>query len=323
MKILLVDDEPLVLAGIARMLRAEDCVTAVVTAEDGFAALELLKRYRPDLVVTDIRMPELDGLQLIQKVRETQLCKHFIIISSYADFSYAQQAITLGVKNYLLNPVDRKELHRAIESIAREIRDERDIAASESGLTREQQFHRRTQAILEAQRQSNGPDVQSLLRLTGLAAEFPTLAPTLLPILQGERFSAGTGDPLYESALYVLKNICSSAGLSPNAQSILRYLLDHYHQPGTTLQSLGKATNLHPNYASGIVSRELGTQFVKYLNVLRVILAERLLLSGEHLTTQAVAHQSGFENANHFFRVFKHYTRKTPGEFRKTKGEYA
>ncbi len=93
--------------------------SVVATAQDGAEALRLIQLENPDLVVTDIRMPEIDGLEL---VRETQrLANHrprFLIISGYRDFEYAREALTLGVEDYLLKPVYEEELGQALATVA-------------------------------------------------------------------------------------------------------------------------------------------------------------------------------------------------------------
>ncbi|MDD4081461.1 MAG: response regulator [Eubacteriales bacterium] len=110
-KLLIVDDEPLVRRGFRKTLTEQiPEISILEEASDGAQALEAIVRCRPDIVLTDIRMPHLDGLALIQRCREKDIPCDFIIISGYNDFTYAQQAIGLGVTSYLLKPVDNQEL---------------------------------------------------------------------------------------------------------------------------------------------------------------------------------------------------------------------
>ena len=73
-------------------------------AGDGREALELALKLKPDIVITDIAMPFLNGLELIRKMRENGIESKNLIISGYDEFDYARQAIALGVQNYLLKP---------------------------------------------------------------------------------------------------------------------------------------------------------------------------------------------------------------------------
>ena len=91
-------------------------------AENGQEALDLIRRLHPDLIITDIRMPILDGLSLIQEV-QSFYHPEFIILSGYHDFSYAKTAIRLGVSDYICKPVDEDELTQAIRHVTQKIQD--------------------------------------------------------------------------------------------------------------------------------------------------------------------------------------------------------
>ena len=95
-----------------------DC-EVVGEAENGLEALDLFKTKKPDLLITDIRMPLMDGLELIEKCRPLHSAD-YIIMSGYSDFSYAKKAIHLGVSEYILKPLDEEELFDAITKIKRE-----------------------------------------------------------------------------------------------------------------------------------------------------------------------------------------------------------
>ena len=83
-------------------------------AANGKDALNLVIKHRPDLIITDIRMPEMDGLALLEVIRSLSIHSLAIIISGYNDFQYAQQAIRYGVSDYLLKPIDENELYECI-----------------------------------------------------------------------------------------------------------------------------------------------------------------------------------------------------------------
>ncbi|RAP77440.1 response regulator transcription factor [Paenibacillus montanisoli] len=119
-KAILVDDERFARKGLVGLIPWEQCGFEIVCeAEDGEEALSLIEQHKPDLVITDIRMPVVDGLELIQTVQE-RLGKSvkFIIISGYGDFKYAQQAVRFGVQDYLLKPIDEVELMETLQRIS-------------------------------------------------------------------------------------------------------------------------------------------------------------------------------------------------------------
>ncbi len=114
--ILIVDDEDRTRQGLKKTLEiwAEDRFE-IYSGANGSEALEICRKRRVDLLISDIQMPEMSGLQLLEALREISQEPVVIIISSYSEFEYAQRAIELGVKNYLLKPISKKRLIEAVE----------------------------------------------------------------------------------------------------------------------------------------------------------------------------------------------------------------
>lgn len=84
-------------------------------AADGATAYEMIQEKKPDIVITDIRMPGLNGVELMRKARENGIKVDFILVSGYRDFEYARSAVQLGALDYLLKPINREELNRVLE----------------------------------------------------------------------------------------------------------------------------------------------------------------------------------------------------------------
>jgi two-component system, response regulator YesN len=89
----------------------------VGSAEDGEEAVELVERFMPELLITDIKMPVLGGLELIKRIRETNPDMRVVIVSGYKEFDYAKEAIELGVDEYLLKPLDLSTLRDTLGRI--------------------------------------------------------------------------------------------------------------------------------------------------------------------------------------------------------------
>lgn len=120
--ILIVDDEASIRNGLCKAIPWEELnISVLSTAGDGLEALELIRKHNPNIVLTDIKMPGCDGLQLISKVTELKLDTKFIIISGYDDFKYAQIAMRYGVKSYLLKPIKKMELIKEVQVVRDEI----------------------------------------------------------------------------------------------------------------------------------------------------------------------------------------------------------
>lgn len=124
--ILIVDDEPKSRQGLKRRLDAwNEQMATIHTAATACEALSFLEKNTVDLLITDISMPEMTGLDLIEKVKEMAHQPVFIVISAYSEFSYAQQALKMGVVNYLLKPVKKEAFIEAV-STALEAREQKD-----------------------------------------------------------------------------------------------------------------------------------------------------------------------------------------------------
>lgn len=115
--VLLVDDEDSVLEVLKNSIHWQELgVDVLLAASDGKTALECFEGRHIDLLITDIRMPRMDGLELIQRVRDISPDTHYILLTAYGEFEYAKQAIMLGVENYLLKPVAREEVEQNIRN---------------------------------------------------------------------------------------------------------------------------------------------------------------------------------------------------------------
>lgn len=115
-KVVLIDDEALILSGLQRVVTwsAYDC-EVVGTASDGQQGVALLRQVRPDIVFTDIRMPNMDGLSMLAAIKSEFPQMQVAILTAFRDFEYAQKAIQLGVARYLLKPSKMEEIIEAIE----------------------------------------------------------------------------------------------------------------------------------------------------------------------------------------------------------------
>lgn len=121
-KVLLAEDESETARGIAWMVEKynPEC-TPIQIVGDGREGWEVALRERPDIILTDIRMPNMDGLAMIRALREEKIAAEFIVLSGYAEFTYAKKAIELGVRNFITKPVDEIELSATLRQVCKEI----------------------------------------------------------------------------------------------------------------------------------------------------------------------------------------------------------
>ena len=117
-KVLIVDDEPIIREGLKTLISWEDHGFRVCgEAVNGRDGLNKTIELNPDLVIVDIKMPGIDGLQMINELRNRNVKCRFIILSGYSEFNYAQKAIELGIDYYVLKPIDKKELAEKVAKV--------------------------------------------------------------------------------------------------------------------------------------------------------------------------------------------------------------
>jgi two-component system response regulator YesN len=128
-----VEDEAIVRKGLVMTTPWENYnCTVIGEAENGLAGIDLICRLKPDLVFTDIRMSGVDGLVMIQRVKPI-VDTEYVIISGYSEFEYAKTAMSLGVKEYLVKPIDDSELENVLTRIVTEIRNKEHLKNLEKG----------------------------------------------------------------------------------------------------------------------------------------------------------------------------------------------
>lgn len=125
-RVMIVEDEPIIRVGISKVIQWEEINCQVVAlAENGEEGLELAKKYQPELVVSDIRMPKKDGLTMVEELKKQFPGLQVVLLTGYKDFEYAQRAITYGVSDYVLKPVDQDELFQTLKKLAQKIQEVR------------------------------------------------------------------------------------------------------------------------------------------------------------------------------------------------------
>ncbi|RRJ66497.1 response regulator [Paenibacillus oralis] len=135
LKALLVDDEIHILSNLSKILPWGDMGFEIVgLARNGKDALEAAALHRPDLILSDIRMPVMDGITLLQKVRELNFPCEILLLTGYQEFEYAKTAIRYGVKDYICKPIHYAELEETVGRIAGEIREKRKALGMEERL---------------------------------------------------------------------------------------------------------------------------------------------------------------------------------------------
>lgn len=149
MKLIIADDEKWVRTAIKTLIPIEKLgLTMSCEAANGIEALELCRQHEPDILLTDIKMPGLTGLELIKEVRKLLPELRIVVISGYNDFEYAKTAMKYGIADYLLKPVDENELVQVLERIVAELCEQTRLMKAKEAV--EEQYRKAQPIMCEA-----------------------------------------------------------------------------------------------------------------------------------------------------------------------------
>ncbi len=200
--VLIADDEPHIREGLTRIIRWEEHgLELTQTAENGGQALERVLQGGIDILLTDIRMPRMDGLALIAECKRRRLDMRYIILSGYDDFEYIKEAVKLGIENYLLKPVDREELSTTLINTADKLQRERSsMLAQREGLNifRENVLYRWLAGEMPME------ELQDKARVLGLGLDARLYTVAALRLLRRQ-----AGVPLPAAANTQARDICA------------------------------------------------------------------------------------------------------------------
>lgn len=323
-KILIVDDEMIFRRGIRAMLQKSDFSIGLISeAVDGCEAMQLLAQDNFDIVITDIRMPRMDGLMLCKSIRERGLRPGIIILSGYDDFKYAQTAIQYGVSDYVLKPVSQKKLNEVIRDLIRkreqdEIRPKyKEMDVLVTGLA---------QALWDLDKDAfrlAGQRAQD--RVAGIGEKVGNEILQEIILNTAEKVSGELGETLpgelfrehaFEENLGLLWDMVSNRKRHGLLETVREHLLAN---PAMSQEELGSLLGFSPSHFSSIFKEKTGRKFVDYRTEIRMEAAKRQLCIPSRTITQ-VAAEVGYNDYSHFSSVFKKYYGKTPAQFREERG---
>ncbi|GIP06520.1 hypothetical protein J28TS4_49270 [Paenibacillus lautus] len=343
-RIMMIDDEYAIHLSLRKLVERSGLRIEVAgEAEDGVEALEMLENSRPDIIVTDICMPEMDGLEFIRRVRESHAQMHFIILSGHDNFEFARQAMRYGVSDFLLKPIDPAQFHATLERACRELDERKARFSQQTKWTLAQQRHKARLAELlwtaeerEALEQTH--EIMALFETMGpkevsLSRYAHMLISELLSALEerGLMLNMDTGeeqwaqdDPLacrrqtedkVKEMLALIKG-SRNLGSRHNIQKAQRFIEENYAMEDLSLQEVADSVGMSVTYLSRTFKNETNMNFVKYLVQVRMEKARELLAESE-LSAQEAAYRVGFSDYVHFSKTFKKFHGLTPSAYRK------
>lgn len=356
LKLMIVDDEQLILEGLKVIVEWEELgVTIIGTANNGKEALEFVVNHEVDIVMTDIRMPEMNGLELIKNIREKRPDIRCILLTGYQEFEYAREALRYGAAAYLLKPIDEDELCELIKDIGKNY-EKNKISSLKQELMKNDiynipyEIERRLVNCIICGDSVNIPEIinEIFKEFSNLNIELERFLLVLRDILalirrnvteMGYDISEFNDeiktffeksyfiDDMKDIIIIILVNLCkniSALNLSGCKAFILKvkqYIDENYCEQ-LTLNMISDKFYIHTSYFSRLFKKETGENFIDYLTKKRIDESKKLLL-GTRLKIYEISERVGYKNSKYFSQLFEKYIGVTPKEYRNIKNKYS
>jgi two-component system response regulator YesN len=351
LNVLIVDDEPWSRQVIRHLGTWEAFGMQIAgEADDGTEGLRLVEKLRPDIVVTDMRMPGLDGVALLEKLNSLYPEVQIIVMSGYDDFVYLKQAIRSRAAEYLLKPVDPEELNAVLALCAKECERRRKAASPVMFMEDEllERYMAYRQRVYNHMLELNKPAVVE--ELDKLGQELERSVPSHQVEAMTERISrdllllaeeiaggsgalsTGGGIPASEGTTVQelvrgLKTLYTEIINITIAQrknrvrldlgEVQRYIGQHFYE-SVSLESIALHFMVTKEHLSRAYKAATGETVSDSITRLRMERA-RVLITQERMAIKDAAGMSGYEDLPYFYRVFKKHFGFPPGELRNDK----
>ena len=278
-RVLVVEDEEMIRKGIVLTVdwKALDCEVAgeAANGEEGLAAAERLK---PDIIITDLKMPKMDGISMLTELRKRGCTSKVIILTAYNSFSYARSALRLGAVDFLLKPYHDGELEEAILRL-RELYPENDASDA-----------------------------------AGEAADGNGAADPGIPGAAGD-ISAGSASAGKAADTLPVPELWDGQG-SRYVRQAIAYIREHYSDPDICVSEIAGALGISEGHLSHMFKKETGGTILFWMTRCRIREAIRLLKEGS-MKIYEVAEAAGYRDIAYFSSTFKRITGHSPSEYLK------
>lgn len=322
------------------------------TAPNGKKAFELMNKKKYDVVFTDIRMPIMDGLQLLRNIKKYKLCKCVVLLSKFPDFTYAREGIVLGAFDYLIKPLNEEQMIDLLRRI-KEFLDEELQEKSEKKelywINIEEDKKRVIKFLLlgdyEAEKIFKNiiENLYSLLADNGIKADI-ALKKIYINIIHEvynnyKWLNKYLNIDFFESIDYL--NESSKDSIKEMYIRKIRWLLDFLNKlsfnssdelikqvseyilenPDSNLKLKVIAEKFYVNntYLSNLFRKKLGIGFNEYVTIVKMERAKYLLIN-TNLKAYEIAYKIGYNDKNYFSKLFRNYFGKSPSEYRDIEG---
>ena len=334
-KLLLVDDEPIIREGFEKMIDWEKLdIALTASCSDALAAIGSMMDDMPDILLTDVRMPGVDGLELVERAMLLHPQLQAIILSGHDTFAYARQAMKSGVTEYLLKPCSKEEIEAALQRASEKIDRQRKHVLLLHGERRariktlEEKFNELCEMPLDS------GQMEKQVREMVKTAEEPSLLREALVTVIINSLGGGQSEWKINVIMEVFREHDSpealivrslnrlrseGGGVRSFIQQMTAYADMYYMKESLSLQYIAdNVVHMNADYIGREFARALGQKFSSYLLQVRMERAKLLMATEPELHSYEVAEKIGLGNNPHYFsQIFRKYTGMTPKDFRR------
>ena len=347
MKVLLVDDEIFAVRGLNSMLHWEAFHGELAgTAANGEEAMEYMAATPPDVIISDIKMPRMDGLKLAELIHAQSPATRMILLSGHGEFEYARQALKYDVADYILKPITREKVNQ-IENLLikfyeeNQERKQRFLNAWNSGLEEKiltilhnqdmealDQFFRSSYFVSTMHSSSANPlGIQLINYLYAYFSQIDVNR-TVITVSRERAMEQFWDSPgTQEKINFIITSYYDVlTGMNQKKQAYSEsfityakeYIGEHYSDPEFNISVLADSMHVSLSYLSSQFKQATGSNLISYVTAMRMDYARRLLGDGGYYIW-VISAMSGYEDARYFAKLFKKKTGFTPSEYRNLK----
>lgn len=331
-KAIVVDDEAMIRTGISSFINNSDTGFEVAAAfTDGSEAIEYLEETSVDLVISDIKMVNVSGIELAQYIYEKKPWIKMILLSGYAEFEYAKAAIKYNVSEYIMKPTNFSDLKNALLKISDSLSAPKKININ-TFLDNIKQLYAdilsgsfdsalNTFQIL-FNSNTHGNEGQYAFNLFEIIID--RLYANMKIQIRPEKFDynhlpeLSGHDEVYEFSVQLLKSIIDQISLKDEKTSdivvskLIQFINEHFSE-NISLQDAADKVFFNPAYCSRFFKKQTGENFSDYLLRVRMEHAVKLLRENKKITE--ISKECGYSSSGYFSRTFKEYYKCTPSEY--------
>ncbi|MEK8126538.1 response regulator [Paenibacillus filicis] len=351
-KLIIVDDEFLIRDGLQTMIPwSELGIEVIGTAADGCSGWELVRQGQPHILLSDIRMPGMDGLELCRRTLEQFPPIKCILLTGHGEFEYAQQAVKLGAYDFVLKPTDEQQLmavmERAVRDIGLQEQEERDLLQllcyrymqepGEASLGKLLSRFPAGASYVVAAWQDEAISPRAVVWLDGEDGKLEETEAAIRLQLSGQgldpALSLGVSEVFHRPEELPLAARQAGYALSRQAaygqglaffssmnhrERMLQFVerVDRLYAAPLTVTELSAEAYMSESYFSKLFKQVTGRKFTDYVADKRIEEAKHYLRETHYLTYE-IAQRVGYNDQRYFSQVFKKTTGMTPSEYRR------